>query len=44
MATHFSGVGNTFMENPDTQDEDNASEDESQNEKLSKIYFVGQHI
>ena len=27
MATHFSGVGNTSMENPETQDMDNVSED-----------------
>ena len=31
MATHFSGVGNTSMENLETQDVDNISEDESQN-------------
>ena len=34
MATHFGGVGNTYMENPDTQDVDNASVDESQNENI----------
>ena len=34
MATHFSGVGNISMENPDMQDIDNASEDESQNENI----------
>ena len=34
MATYFGGVGNTSMENPDTQDVDNASEDESQNENI----------
>ena len=34
MATHFGGVGNTSMENPDTQDVDNVSEDESQNENI----------
>ena len=27
MATHFGGVGNTSMENPDTQDMNNISED-----------------
>ena len=27
MATHFSGIGNTSMENPETQDMDNVSED-----------------
>ena len=34
MATHFSGVGNTSMENLETQDVDNVSEDESQNENI----------
>ena len=36
MATHFSGVGNTPMENPKTQDVDNVSEDESQDEDLTR--------
>ena len=34
IATHFSGVRNTSVEHPDTQDVDNASEDESQNENI----------
>ena len=34
MATHFSGVGNTSMENPETQDVYNVSEDESQDENI----------
>ena len=34
MATCFSGVGNTPVENPKTQDIDNVSEDESQDEDL----------
>ena len=34
MATHFSGVGDTFMENPETQDVDNVSEDEFQDENI----------
>ena len=34
MATHFSGVGDTPMENPETQNVDNVSEDESQDEDL----------
>ena len=34
MATHFGGVGNTSMENPDTQDMDNNSEDENIIHKL----------
>ena len=36
MATHFGGIGNTSMENPETQDVDNVSEDESQDEDLIK--------
>ena len=36
MATHFGGVGNTSMENPETQDVDNVNEDESQDEDLGK--------
>ena len=36
MATCFSGVGNTFMVYPKTQDVDNVSEDESQDEDLIK--------
>ena len=36
MATHFGGVGNTSMENPEMQDVDNVSEDESQDEDLVK--------
>ena len=27
MATHFGGVGDTSMENPETQDMDNVNED-----------------
>ena len=34
LATCFGGVGNTSMENPETQDVDNVSEDESQNENI----------
>ena len=34
MATHFSGVGDTLVENPKSQDIDNVSEDESQDEDL----------
>ena len=36
MATCFSGVGDTSIENPETQDVDNVSEDESQDEDLIK--------
>ena len=34
MATCFGGVGNTSTENPETQDVNNISEDESQNENI----------
>ena len=34
MATHFSGVGDTSMENPETQDVDNISEDDFQDENI----------
>ena len=34
MATHFGGVGNTSMENPETQDVNNVSEDEFQDENI----------
>ena len=34
MATHFGGIGNTPIENHNTQEVDNISEDESQNDNL----------
>ena len=34
MATHFGGVGDTSMENPDTQDIDNTSQDDLQDENI----------
>ena len=34
MATHFSGVGNTSMENPETQDVGDVSEDDFQDEHI----------
>ena len=34
MATHFSGVGNTSMENPETQGVGNVSEDDFQDEHI----------
>ena len=34
MATCFGGVGDTSMDNPETQDVDNVSEDESQDENI----------
>ena len=33
MATHFGGVGIISMENPETQDVDNVSEDDFQDEQ-----------
>ena len=44
MATHFGGVGDTSMENPETQDVDNVSEDESQNENIVQNLLCRQHI
>ena len=34
MATHYSGVGDTSMEDPETQDLDNASQDDFQDENI----------
>ena len=34
MGTCFGGVGDTSMENPETQDVDNVSEDEFQGENI----------
>ena len=34
MATHFSGVGDTSMENPETQDIDNVSQDNFRDENI----------
>ena len=34
MATHFGGVGDTSMVNPETQDMDNVSEDDFQDENV----------
>ena len=34
MATHFGGVGDTSMENPETQDMNNVSEDTFQDENI----------
>ena len=36
MATCFGGVGNTSMENPETQDMDNISEDAFQDENIAQ--------
>ena len=34
MATHYSGVGDTSMENPETQDLDNTTQDNFQDENV----------
>ena len=45
MATHFSGVGDTSMENPETQDVDNISEDDFQDENIiQKILHETGHL
>ena len=45
MATHFGGVGNTSMENPETQDMDNISEDEFQDESIvQKLLQETEHL
>ena len=45
MATHFGGVGNTSMENPDTQDMDNISEDAFQDENIAqKLLCKTEHL
>ena len=45
MATHFSGVGNTSMENPETQDVDNISEDDFQDEHIvQKLLHETEHL
>ena len=42
MATCFSGVGDTPVENPKNQETDNVSEDESQMRILSDNYSLRQ--
>ena len=45
MATHFSGVGNTSMENPETQDVNNVSEDKFQDENIiQKLFCKTEHL
>ena len=45
MATHFGGVGNTSMENPETQDMDNISEDIFQDEIIvQKLLCKTEHL
>ena len=45
MATHFSGVGNASMENPDTQDMDNLSDNIFQDENIvQKLLCETEHL
>ena len=45
MATHFGEVGNTSMENPETQDMDNVSEDDFQDENIVwKLIHKTEHL
>ena len=45
MATHFGGVGDTSMENPETQDVDNVSEDNFQDENIvQKLLHETEHL
>ena len=45
MATHFGGVGDTSMENPDTQDMDNISEDTFQDVNIvQKLLCKTEHL
>ena len=45
MATHFNGVGDTTMENPETQDVDNVSEDDFQDEHIvQKLLCETEHL
>ena len=45
MATHFSGVGDTSMENPETQDVDNNSEVDFQDEHIvQKLLCKTEHL
>ena len=45
MATHFGGVGDTSMENPETQDMDNVSEDNFQDENIvQKLIQETEHL
>ena len=45
MAEHFGGVGDTSMENPETQDVDNVSEDDFQDENIvQKLLCKTEHL
>ena len=44
MATHYGGVGDTSMENPEIQDVNNTSQDDYQVKVLFRNYFVRQNI
>ena len=44
MATHFGGVGDTSMENPETQHVDNVSEDDFQDEHIVQKLLCKTHL
>ena len=45
MATHYSAVGDTSMENPETQDLDNVSQDDFQDENIvQKLLCKTEHL
>ena len=44
MATHFSAVGNTSMENPETQDMDNVSDDFQDENIVQKLIWETEHL
>ena len=45
MATHYSGVGDTSMENPETQDLDNDSQDNFQDENIvQQLLYKIEHL
>ena len=43
MATQYDGVGDTSMEDPETQDLDNTSQDDFQDENIIQNYFTKQN-
>ena len=43
MATHYGGVGDTSMEDPETQDLDNTHQDDFPDENIVQIYFAKQN-
>ena len=44
MTTHYSGVGDTFMEDPEAQDLDNASQDDFPNENIQNLLCKTEHL